>query len=227
MVVRYASWTSFLCAVALTGCATSAPPLPRHVTRVHEPGFTGAQVASDSTSSILVVGNATWAKISVADRQRIQAVKTMKILEDAEYGLIADAQSADQSSPATYGGAALGSGAAQALYVGRALNGGSYSPGMHLALGVLGGVAGSTLDSQAVQKHTHRYTVRLGNGEVQYLDETKSSQFRHSVGVCVRVPGLEQLSQKVCVEPPEELVARILGDAAIKTTGNSSSQSKR
>ncbi|NYT81421.1 hypothetical protein H0A70_07950 [Alcaligenaceae bacterium] len=123
-------------------------------------------------------------------------------------------QSADQSTPATYGGAALGSGAAQALYIGRALNGGSYTPAMHLAVGLLGGVAGSALDSQAMQKHTHRYTVQMGNGEVQYLDETKSSQFRHSIGVCVTVPGMDQLSQRVCLEGPEELAARILSETS-------------
>jgi len=210
VAVRYVSWTSLLCVVVLAGCASSAPPLPRHVSRVQEPGFTGAQVASGTASNTLVVGSATWEKLSLEQQRQVTARKTVKILQGSEYGLVADIQSADQSTPATYGGAALGSGAAQALYIGRALDGGSYTPAMHLAVGLLGGVAGSALDSQAVQKHTHRYTIQLGNGEVQYLDETKSSQFRHSIGVCVTVPGLDQLSQKVCLEGPEELTARLL-----------------
>lgn len=208
--MRYASWINLFCVAILAGCASSAPPLPRHVSRVHEPGFTGAQIASDSAASVLVVSSATWEKLSPVQRQQIQSERTVKVLQGNEYGLVADIQSVDQSTPATYGGAALGSGAAQALYIGRALDGGSYTPAMHLAVGLLGGVAGSALDSQAVQKHTHRYTIQLGNGEVQYLDETKASQFRHSIGVCVTVPGLDQLSQKVCLEGPEELVARLL-----------------
>lgn len=212
--MRYASSISVLCVAALVGCASSAPPLPRHVSRVQEPGFTGAQVAADSASSILVTSSATWTKLSPIQQKQIQARRTVKVLRGDEYGLIADVQSADQSTPATYGGAALGSGAAQALYIGRALNGGSYTPAMHLAVGLLGGVAGSALDSQAMQKHTHRYTVQMGNGEVQYLDETKSSQFRHSIGVCVTVPGMDQLSQRVCLEGPEELAARILSETS-------------
>jgi len=190
--------------------------LPRHVSRVQEPGFSGVQITTDSASRILVTSSATWSKLSPIQQGQIRAKRTVKVLRDDEYGLIADVQSADQSTPATYGGAALGSGAAQALYIGRALDGGSYTPAMHLAVGVLGGVAGSALDSQAVQKHTHRYTVQMGNGEVQYVDETKSSQFRHSVGVCVTVPGLNQLSQRVCLEGPEELVARILSEPSGK-----------
>lgn len=53
-------------------------------------------------------------------------------------------------------------------------------------------------DHAAGSRYLNRYTVTLGDGEVRYLDETKNTKFRHSVGVCVSVPDLKLLSQKTC-----------------------------
>ena len=67
-----------------------------------------------------------------------------------------------------------------------------------MAIGLLGAVIGSSLDTEASSKFQFRYTVKLGDGEIQYFDEIKSTSFRHSVGVCILVPSLNLISQKVC-----------------------------
>lgn len=205
--VRYIIWISL--ASLLIGCVNTAPPLPRHVSRVHEPGFTGAQTGTENRQMLLVVGAPVWEGVPADIQQEISSDFSLTILSAQQYGMIVDAQSADESTSATYAGAAVGSGAAQVLYIDRSFRHGNYSAGTHLGLGLLGALAGSALDRPAIEKYVNRYTVQTADGEIQYIDETKATKFRHSVGVCVTVPQLEQLSQKVCTETPDDFTARM------------------
>jgi len=132
------------------------------------------------------------------------------ILEPTQYGTVLDVQGADQSTAATNGGAIAGGAIANAAYVDRALRGGNYSLINQLAIGVAGAAIGSNLDKQAVSKFQFRYTVRQGDGEIQYFDEVKSTSFRHSVGVCLTLPTLELVSQKICNQTPEMLRAQLV-----------------
>lgn len=186
-----------------------APPLPRHVSRVHEPGFTGAQTYADRNQSLVIVGAPVWEQVPKALRAQISESFSLKVLSPETYGMIVDAQSADESKSATYAGAAIGSGVTQALYLDRSIRHGNYSAGTHLGLGLLGAFAGSALDRPATEQHTNRYTIQTGDGEIQYIDETKSTKFRQSIGVCVTVPQLEQLSQRVCTEASEQFILRM------------------
>lgn len=85
------------------------------------------------------------------------------------------------------------------------IRGNNYSAGGALAIGLLGAAIGSTMDSGPSSKFQFRYTVKLGDGEIQYFDEIKSTSFRHSVGVCILVPSLTLISQKVCNQTSQSI----------------------
>lgn len=198
----------------LAGCATSAPELPRHTQRVEEVGY--VPLLSQSTNEMekvavishkkpALITKPVWDKLSEEDKNSIKAQFDVEVLSPDSFGIITDVQGADQSTPGTNAGAALGGAVASAAYLDRGLGGHNYSAGGALAIGLLGAVIGSSLDTEASSKFQFRYTVKLGDGEIQYFDEIKSTSFRHSVGVCILVPSLNLISQKVCNQTIESV----------------------
>lgn len=211
---------SALCVVIfLAGCATSAPEIPRQTQRVEEVGYLvspskSTSVAKDTTVSQIkkpaLITKSIWEKLSEAEKISITTDYDIKILSPDSFGVITDVQGADQSNPGTNAGAALGGAVASAAYLDRGLRGNNYSAGGALAIGLLGAAIGSTMDSAPSSKFQFRYTVKLGDGEIQYFDEIKSTSFRHSVGVCILVPSLTLVSQKVCNQTIESIRERYI-----------------
>ena len=206
---------SVLCVVIfLAGCATSAPEIPRQTQRVEEVGYlappsNSTNGAENTTASQIkkpaLIKKIIWDELSEAEKISITADYDVKILSSDSFGIITDVQGADQSTPGTNAGASLGGAVASAAYLDRGLRGNNYSAGGALAIGLLGAAIGSTMDSGPASKFQFRYTVKLGDGEIQYFDEVKSTSFRHSVGVCILVPSLTLISQKVCNQTIESV----------------------
>ena len=206
---------SVLCVVIfLAGCATSAPEIPRQTQRVEEVGYlappsNSTNGAENTTASQIkkpaLIKKIIWDELSETEKNSITADYDIKILSSDSFGIITDVQGPDQSTPGTNAGAALGGAVASAAYLDRGLRGNNYSAGGALAIGLLGAAIGSTMDSGPSSKFQFRYTVKLGDGEIQYFDEIKSTSFRHSVGVCILVPSLTLISQKVCNQTIESV----------------------
>lgn len=98
--------------------------------------------------------------------------------EQDTFGTIIDNQGVNESTSGTSGGAILGGAVANAAYIDNAIKGGNYSAKNQLAVGILGAVLGSTLDSKPNAQYHFRYAVRLGNGNIKYFDETKKNRVR-------------------------------------------------
>lgn len=204
-----------LCVVIfLTGCATSAPEIPRQTQRVEEVGYlappsNSTNGAENTTASPIkqpaLITKLIWNELSEAEKISITADYDVKILSSDSFGIITDVQGADQSTTGTNAGTGLGGAVASAAYLDRGLRGKNYSAGGALAIGLLGAAIGSTMDSGPSSKFQFRYTVKLGDGEIQYFDEIKSTSFRHSVSVCILVPSLTLISQKVCNQTIESV----------------------
>ena len=206
---------SVLCVVIfLAGCATSAPEIPRQTQRVEEVGYlappsNSTNGAENTTASQIkkpaLIKKIIWDELSEAEKISITADYDVKILSSDSFGIITDVQGTDHSTPGTNAGASLGGAVASAAYLDRSLRGNNYSAGGALAIGLLGAAIGSTMDSGPSSKFQFRYTVKLGDGDIQYFDEIKSTSFRHSVGVCILVPSLTLISQKVCNQTIESV----------------------
>jgi hypothetical protein len=228
-----------LIAAMLAGCAAPAPQLPRHVSRVVEPGYastpptpvvpagspvrTAQSVAPQTANATplaqesLTTSQGAWDGLSLADQEILRASATVYVMPLRSYGIITDAQTANLSTPGTSGGAALGATIAQAAYVDRAFSGSGsgYSALAQVALGLVGAAVGSSMDRQAQSAYQTRYTVQLGDGDVEYFDQTSSSVFRHSVGICVGLPDMRLIPQKICRQTTDHLRAEAVARTPI------------
>lgn len=208
-------------ASVLVGCSTPAPDLPRYTGRAAEAGYTAppsvapspAPVALTPTKQIAMLSTPVWEALADEERGQIGERFEVRLVAADGFGSIVDVQGADQSTAGTSGGAALGGAVASAAYIDRALGGQGYSATANLAIGLLGAAAGSTLDKAPTSKFQFRYTVKQGDGEIQYFDEVKSTSFRHSIGVCVLVPSLVLVSTQLCQQTPTSARARFLTKA--------------
>lgn len=154
-----------------------------------------------------------WEALSIEERTQIETAHEVRLVPPEGYGTIIDVQGADQSTPGTNAGAAIGGAVASAAYIDNSFRGGNYSAGGHLAIGLLGAALGSSMDRAPTSQFQFRYTVKQGDGEIQYFDEVKSTSFRHSVGVCVLLPSLTLVSQQVCQQTVESARSRFLKTA--------------
>lgn len=209
-------------ASGLVGCATSAPELPRYVSQTYETGYATAtetgnpmqpQGAARPAKRIAMITRPVWGDLSQHERWQIESAYDSRIVESDQYGVIIDVQGADQSTPGSNIGASVGGAVGSAAYFDHALRGGNYSAVNQLAMGVLGAALGSGLDSKPTTQFQFRYTIKLGDGEIKYFDEVKSTSFRHSVGVCVTLPSLTLVSQQVCQQTAEAVRTRFLTPA--------------
>ena len=193
----------------LAGCATPAAEIPRYVSQTSDPGYIATTSAAASVARINVTASAV-AALTADERQKLLLKSGVQVLTDDQYGTVIDAQGIDQSTPGTSGGAALGGAVASAGYIDRAFRGGNYSAVNQLAIGLLGAAVGSSLDTPATSRFQFRYAVKLGDGDIKYFDETKSTAFRHSIGVCVLVPAMELVSTKICNQTADSIRASVL-----------------
>ena len=209
----------------LVGCATSAPELPRYVSQTYEAGYATAtatsnpmqpQGAASPAKRIAMITRPVWDALSEHERGQIESTHDLHIVEPDHYGVIIDVQGVDQSMPGSNVGASMGGAVASAAYFDHALRGGNYSAVNQLAIGVLGAALGSGLDSKPTSQFQFRYTIKLGDGEIKYFDEVKSTSFRHSVGVCVTLPSLTLVSQQVCQQTAETVRKRYLAPGNIE-----------
>lgn len=214
-----------LCAALLAGCAAPAPDLPRHTGQAQEAGYALATTAPPAAAPrtalaalpakrIAMLTEPVWEALGTDERSQIEAAHEVRLVPPQGYGTIIDVQGADQSTPGTNAGAAIGGAVASAAYIDNAFRGGNYSAGGHLAIGLLGAALGSSMDRAPTSQFQFRYTVKQGDGEIQYFDEVKSTSFRHSVGVCVLLPSLTLVSQQVCQQTVESARSRFLKTAA-------------
>lgn len=158
-----------------------------------------------SAQQLIKVSQSEWLTLTPTEHALIQQKHVVELVEQDAFGIIIDNQGVNESTTGTNGGANLGGAVANAAYIDNAIKGGSYSAKNQLAVGILGAMLGSTLDSKPNAQYHYRYTVKLGSGNIKYFDETKSDPFRHPVGVCISVPNIELIEQQLCTQTAASL----------------------
>lgn len=165
--------------------------------------------------SVIKISQTAWLGLTPQEQSVIQQAYVVDLAEQASFGVIIDNQGVNESTAGTTGGAQLGGAVANATYVDNAIQHGSYSAKGQLAVGILGAILGSSLDSQAQTWYHYRYAVRLGNGNIQYYDQVQSDAFRHPVGVCVSLPNIALIDQQLCTQTAAMLRVMYLGMAPL------------
>lgn len=142
-----------------------------------------------------------WRALTAEERTTIQQRHVVDLRDPAAYALIIDNQGVNESTAGTNVGAVLGGAVGGALYIDRALKpGNNYSAGAQLAVGLLGGLIGSTLDKPAVPQYHFRYTLKHHDGEIEYRDSVQGDAFRHSTGICLEIASMSPASQSLCTQ---------------------------
>lgn len=158
--------------------------------------------------STLKVSAAAWNGLGADERAHLQSRFVVEALDSASFGVIIDNQGVDRSTPGSTAGANIGGALAGASYIDRSFGRNNYSARGHLGAVILGGLLGSTLDSNAQAHYQFRYAVRLHNGNVVYQDAHSAEPFRHPVGVCVLMPAVTLLpEQHLCAQTTDSLRA--------------------
>lgn len=146
-----------------------------------------------------------WAALSADERRQIQDGNVVEIVSETSYGVIIDNQAVNESTAGTNGGAVLGGAIAEASYIDKSIKNGNYSAKSQLGIGILGALLGSTLDAKPVSRFHARYAVKLGNGEIFYADEIGGDAFRQPVGICMAVPSMAPIEQRLCGQTAESV----------------------
>ena len=165
------------------------------------------------------VSQSAWAALAPNERALIQKKYIVDLAEPDSFGIIIDNQGVNESTSGTTGGANLGGAVANAAYIDNAIKTGNYSAKDQLAIGIVGALLGSTLDSKSVARYHYRYAVKLGNGDIKYFDETKGDPFRHPAGVCISVPNIALIEQQLCGQTAAALREKYLDVPAALISG--------
>ena len=157
------------------------------------------------------VAKVAWDRLSDSERTSIEEKWAVQPLAPNAYGVILESQTLDRSTPGTTTGAAIGSTFAQTTYIDRSFRGGnSYSATNQLVLGLVGAIAGSSLDQGPTEQYQTRYSIRLADGSIQMIDEVKGDPFRLPISACVQFPSLEMNDQTLCNQTAESLRDKFL-----------------
>ena len=132
---------------------------------------------SASAQQVIKVSQIAWSNLTPTERDLIQKSYVVSVVSQDSFGVIIDNQGVNQSTSGTNGGAALGGSIANAAYVDSAIRGRNYSAVNQLAIGILGAMVGSTMDSKARAQYHYRYAVKFANGNIQYFDEVSGEAF--------------------------------------------------
>lgn len=171
--------------------------------------------SANAVSPIVDVPSTLWKTLNAEEKSKLLAEVEVRIVE-APFGIVMDAQSINTSTAATTAGSSLGAALGGATYVDSAFrgNGNNYSAVNHLGAMVLGGMIGSSVDTPAQASFRTRYTIKLPDNEIRYVEEITSTPFRHSVGLCILLDPIRTAPQNLCSMTKESLLA-VASDPAI------------
>jgi len=158
-----------------------------------------------------------WDALSEKERGTIQLEYVVIVSEPRDFGLIVDTQGVDQSTPGSNIGSEVGATVASVAYLDNTIrNGNRYSPAKDLAFSVLGAVIGSAANKPAVSQYQFRYALRLNDGEIVTRDIVQSNPFRYSVGMCLSLSSLVQVSQSLCGQTADDIRKKYLGSTVVE-----------
>ena len=171
------------------------------------------------SADVLNVPRGIWHILQPNQKALLSDRYVINVLAGNSYGTIIDIQRVDESSRGSNAGAKLGAAYASAAYVDNAFKGRpsswNYSSTGHLTSQITGALIGSLANQPAVARYRTRYTVKMGNGGIEYLDEIKGDPFTHSHGLCVAIDPIRPIDSEICNISLEQFQAKyaLLGNS--------------
>ena len=157
----------------------------------------------------LLVPEHIWIGFGSEQQRRFKESFEVRLVPLGTYGMIVDGQTIDKSRPGNSAGSQFGAEMASAAYVDRAFRGSdwNYSAKTHVAITLLGALAGSIANAPPVPEFHTRYFVRLPDGSMILRDERTESGFRIPPGTCVELMPFRITNQGICEASREGLLS--------------------
>lgn len=169
--------------------------------------------ASSASAQLLTVPQPIWESLPANERAALSQRATVNVLPSEAFGTILDAQVLNESSAATTAGSELGAQIGRAAYVDNAFRGSprnwNYSATGNLSAQIAGALIGSMMDKPAQPRFRTRYTVRKGDGNVEYIEEIRVDPLRHPVGLCVTLSPIRPTNTEICQLTREQLLTKL------------------
>lgn len=171
------------------------------------------------SAEILNVPQPIWDGLQAQQRALLGERFVINVRAGNTYGVIMDVQSLNESGSGSTAGSQLGAAYGSAAYVDNAFSGRpqnwNYSATNHLTAQVAGALIGSLANQPAHARFRTRYTIKNGNGGVEYIEEIKSDAFRHSMGLCVQLGPIRPIDLETCGLTHEQFLAKYSWLAAV------------
>ena len=167
-----------------------------------------------------------WQQLSSDEKNAAATNFSIEVVMTESLGRILDVQSVDRSTQASNAGSQLGSAYAQANYIDKSFDNGNYSATGQLNSALLGAAVGSLLNSSGERKFKTRYTIKRGDGQMEYLIENSAEEFTHTKGLCVSFSPIRIVEDYVCTLTKTDTVA-LISDPSIYSSIVGNTQNKK
>ena len=155
-----------------------------------------------------------WESLRDEERDQVRAAYIVVVSDPSDFGLIVDAQGVDRSIPGSTAGSDVGGAVAEVGYLSHALkHGNSYSPGKHLAFGLLGVLIGSAANAAPVSQYQFRYALKMSDGETVTKNVMQNDPFRHSIGMCMNMTSISPAPKAMCGQTADDIRAKYVNSA--------------
>jgi hypothetical protein len=171
--------------------------------------FCSFLLTTSAFSATFDVPETLWNSLTAKEKIKVSDALELNLVSTSLIGVIIDVQTLDQSQAGSNAGSNLGADFGSAAYIDKSFGGNSvdYSAKKHLGASLLGGLLGGIADTSAVSSFRTRYTIKLQEGRIQYIDEQTRNQFRHTVGLCVFLEPFRIANQQLCLMTRADLLS--------------------
>lgn len=172
------------------------------------------------------IPDSVWRLLGSEEKSQLLDRFSVDLWPSDSFGVLVDAQTLNESTSATTGGASLGSALGSASYIDNSLRGRDYSATEHLGMGLLGAALGATLDTPETQRFKTQYAVRRLDGSIIYALDVQPNAFRHPVGLCLGINPVKVVDQQLCSITKTDVLLRLQSNSSSKKISISGSSTQ-
>lgn len=140
----------------------------------------------------------TYDRLPQSVKDGLQDRYEIRLYDAQLVGRIIERQVQNVSSAGSTTGSDVGSSLASAVYVNNAISSGSYNMWTDIAVGVLGGVAGSGANKAPSERYLIQYTIRNLDGQIKSTTVSKTSPIGLPIGECFDLKSAQTIDEIYC-----------------------------
>jgi hypothetical protein len=164
-----------------------------------------AKLAAEAPKPELTLVRTAFNGLSTKEKTELSQKYHITFYDNNSIGLITERQVQNVSQTGSTVGSDVGSSLASAVYINNAIPKGSYNMWTDIAIGVLGGIAGSGGNKAPIEQYVIVYTIKNLDGDVKTATVRQSSTIGHSVGACYNLANAKVIEGDYCRMTTEKI----------------------